>query len=301
MLIGDGLALASAFFFAMANIAVAKAAREKAPDNTVLLSIVMTGALSALAFLLRGISMPHSISGMLPTVAWFAISGICATVWGRQTMFKSVRLAGVIRATTIRRLTPFFSILLGAALLGESVSGFAGLGAILMAASFALIYADNRRRFAANELFPGADIPRGYTFGAISALLYAASYIARKRGLQSLPDPYFGALLGSVAALTYYLIGCFFSFKFRTEVKALLHAPNRWQFFAALCISFGQISQFIALNYIGVGRLAVINSVEIFLSTYLAVIVFRTESWPSVLVLLATALATAGVILFATG
>lgn len=301
MLIGDGLALASAFFFAMANIAVAKAAREKAPDNAVLLSIVLTAALSALAFLLRPASMPHSGCSMLPTVAWFALSGILATVWGRQTMFKAVRFAGVIRATTIRRLTPFFSILLGAVLLGESVSGFAVLGAILIVASFALIYADNRRKFAAGELFPGANIPLGYTYGAISALVYAASYIARKRGLQSLPDPYFGALLGSVTALTYYLIGCLFSSRFRADVKALLSAPNAWQFFAALCISCGQISQFMALNYIGVGRLAVINSAELFLSTYLAVIVFGTESWPSVLVLLATALAAAGVILFAAG
>jgi hypothetical protein len=50
-----------------------------------------------------------------------------------------------------------------------------------------------------------------------------------------------------------------------------------------------------------VGRVAVINSVEIFLSSYLAVIVFKTEGWPSLLIMLATVLATAGVIFVAAG
>ena len=301
MLIGDGLAFASAVFFAVAYIAIAKAARERTADNGVLLSIVMTGALSAFAFVLRDATTPRSGASLPAAVAWFAASGIFATVWGRLTLFKAVQLAGVIRATTIRRLTPFFSILLAWVVLGESVSGFAASGMILIAASFALVYADNSRKLAAIELFPDADLPRGYMFGAISALMYAASYIVRKRGLQTLPDPYLGALLGSVAALAYYLIGCLFSSKFRSDVRAFLSVPDPWQFIAAFCISAGQISQFMALNLTGVGRVAVINSVEIFLSSYLAAIVFKTEGWPSLLIMLATVLATAGVIFVAAG
>ena len=60
MLIGDGLAFASAVFFAVAYIAIAKAARERTADNGVLLSIVMTGALSAFAFVLRDDTTPSS-------------------------------------------------------------------------------------------------------------------------------------------------------------------------------------------------------------------------------------------------
>jgi drug/metabolite transporter (DMT)-like permease len=233
--------------------------------------------------------------------AWFAASGLLATVWGRLTLFKAVLLAGVIRATTIRRLTPFFTALLAWALLGETIPGLGALGMVLMAASFALLYADNRQKLAATELFPGADIPRGYMFGAISALMYAASYVVRKQGLEILADPYFGALVGSAAALVYYIAGCFFSSKFRTDVRNLLSRPDRWQLVAAFCISAGQILQFVALNHAGVGRVAIINSVEIFLSSYLAVIVFKTEKWPSAMIILATVLATAGVIFVAAG
>jgi uncharacterized membrane protein len=138
-------------------------------------------------------------------------------------------------------------------------------------------------------------------FGLLCAVAYAFSYIVRKLGLETVPDASLGALVGSVAALMYYLLGCLLSSKFRSDLRALLTTPDPWQLFAAVSISAGQISQFMALNYIGVGRLAIINSAEIFLSSYLAVIIFKTERWPSQLIALATALATAGIILVATG
>ena len=77
--------------------------------------------------------------------------------------------------------------------------------------------------------------------------------------------------------------------------------PEPWQFVAALCISTGQISQFVALSFTGVSQVAVVNSVEVFISAYLAVVVFRTESMPGPLVLAGTLLATAGVVLVAIG
>jgi drug/metabolite transporter (DMT)-like permease len=300
-LIGDALALASAFVFAIASIAIAKAARNQTADNGVLLSILMTGILSALAWCFAENSTRGNGSNISAAVGWFAASGLLATVWGRQTLFKAVQLAGVIRATTIRRLTPFFSALLAWAFLGETISGLGALGMVVMAGSFALLYGDNRQKLAATELFPGADIPRGYMIGAICALMYAASYVVRKQGLETLPDPYFGAMVGSAAALVYYLAGCLFSPKFRADVGALLSRPDRWQFVAAFCISLGQILQFLALNQTGVGRVAIINSVEIFISSYLAVMVFKTEEWPSALLISATVLATAGVIFVAAG
>jgi len=301
-LIGDVFAFASAALFAVASIAIAKAAHNRTADNGVLLSIIMTGALSAVALLLEW-KLPAAGQGssMLAAVGWFAASGILAIVWGRLTMFKSVALAGVIRATTIRRLTPFFSVLLAWAFLGETVSEFGLLGMVLMAASFGLLYFDNRQKLAAQSLFPGANLRRGYTFGLICALLYAASYVVRKRGLDGVPDPYFGALIGSVAALGYYAIGCLFSSKLRADVGLLMLRPDPWQLLAAVLLAAGQVSQFIAFNNADVGRVTIINSIEIFLSSYLAVIVFKTEKWPSLIVAGATVVATAGVIFVALG
>lgn len=301
MILGEILALASAAAFAIATIAIAKAKRDKSVDNGVLLSILTTGALSALGWLLEARAPVGNAANISAAIGWFAASGLLATVWGRLTLFKAVQFAGVIRATTIRRLTPFFSVLLAWLFLGDSVSSFVALGMALMAASFGLIYADNRQKLDMHQLFPGADIPRGYMFGTICALLYAASYIVRKKGLETLPDPYVGALIGSVAALIYYLASALVSSSSRADFRAFLSRPDPWQMLAAFCISAGQISQFVALNYTGVGRVAIINSSEIFISSYLAVIVFKTETRPSALLLAATLLATAGIIFVAAG
>jgi drug/metabolite transporter (DMT)-like permease len=300
-LIGDSLAFASAFLFAMANIAIAKASRRRSVDNGVLLSIVLTVAFSALPLLAFGNGEHYRDANAASSIVWFAASGLFATVWGRLTLFRAVQLAGVIRATTIRRLTPLFSIAFGWLLLGEAISAFVGLGVALMVASFALLYADNRKHIVSADAQPGMDLPRGYMFSTICALTYATSYIVRKRGLDIFPDPYFGALIGSLAALLYYLVGAVFSPKTRSDVVAFFAIPDVWQLFAAICISAGQVSQFMALNYIGVGRLAVINSLEVFLASYLAVIVFKTEGWPSRVVMCATLVATAGIVLVALG
>jgi len=301
-LIGEAFALASALLFAVASIAIAKAAQKRSADTGVLLSIIMTGALAAAAMLLEW-RLPAAGNGssMAAAIGWFAASGILAIVWGRITMFKSVALAGVIRATTIRRLTPFFSVLLAFAFLGETVSGFGLLGMGLMAASFGLLYFDNREKLASKDLFPGANLRRGYLFGLVCALLYAASYVVRKRGLDGVHDPYFGALIGSLAALGYYAIGCLFSSKLRADVGLLMLRPDPWQLLAAALLAAGQVSQFIAFNNADVGRVTIINSIEIFMSSYLAVIVFKTEKWPSLYVAGATIVATAGVIFVALG
>ena len=301
-MIGDAFALGSAALFAMANIAIAKAAHNRSVDNGVLLSIVMTGALSAVALLVEWkLPAPKAGASMTAAIGWFAASGILAIVWGRITMFKAVALAGVIRATSIRRLTPFFSVLLAFVFLGETISKFGVLGMALMAVSFVLLYVDNRRKLVAEEMFPGADLPRGYLIGLLCAFLYAASYVVRKSGLDIVHDPFFGALIGSVAALAYYAVGCLFSAKLRADVGLLMVRPDPWQFGAAVLLAVGQISQFIAFNTSEVGRVTIINSTEIFLSSYLAVIVFKTETWPSLLVAAATIVATAGVVFVALG
>ncbi|MDN5925854.1 MAG: EamA family transporter [Hyphomicrobiales bacterium] len=302
-MIGELLALFSAFAFASASVAVAKADPAASGEGGVLLSVLLTGLLSALAWLVAGLPLETAAAAPDFTIAWFVASGVLATVWGRQTLYKAVQNAGVIRATTVRRLTPFFSALLGWLILNEAIGGLTGVGLGLLALSFALLVFDRRDKFQADAAGANAppDIPRGYMFGVLCAAFYAVSYIARKFGLMALPDAYLGAFIGSMAALGYYVVGCCFSRHYRSVVAAALRRPDPWYFVAALCISTGQISQFIALTYTGVTQVAVINSVEIYIGAYLAVVIFKTERRPSAGVLFATLLATAGVVMVAVG
>ena len=193
----------------------------------------------------------------------------------------------------------FFSVLLAWMILNDEVSAAAGAGMIVIGLSFVLLIMDSRKHLRGERA--GSDISRGYVFGVICALSYAASYVVRKYGLMIIPDAYLGAFIGSLAALAYYLVGCIFSAEYRSVVRSSVKRPDSWQLLAAICISVGQIAQFAALTFTEVSRVAMINSVEIYISAYLAVFIFKTETRPSSLIVAATILATAGVILVAAG
>lgn len=303
ILIGESLALGSAFAFAFGNVAIAKGALRRSGESGVLLSVLMTGLLSGLAWLVVGVpaSSYTAENAFWAAAGWFAASGVLATVWGRLTLFKAIQYAGVVRASTVRRLTPFFSVLLAWLILSEDISVAAGAGMAIIALSFGLLLLDSRNRLEDAADRPASDLSRGYALGVICASCYAASYIVRKYGLNLVPDAYLGALIGSLAALLYYLVGCLFSAQYRAVVRGSLKRPDSWQLLAAICISIGQIAQFAALTFADVSRVAMINSVEIYISAYLAVFIFKTENKPSMLIVGATIFATAGVILVAAG
>lgn len=292
-MLGDALALASAMAFSFGNVAIAKATRNRSVDSGVLLSVLMTGALAILGWLLERDHVPVNESVLSPIV-WFGAAGILATVWGRVTLFKAIQFAGVLRATAIRRITPFLSVLFGWLFLADRVSGWGALGLAFISVSFGLLYIEDRKKLG--QVFEGLDLPLGYMFGIFCALLYASSYVVRKRGLELLPDAYLGALIGSGAALIYYMCSFVISSSSRQQFTAFAHSPDVWQVIAAFSISVGQILLFAALNRTTVTRVAMISSTEIFISAYLAVIVFRTEKGPSITFFVAMLLSTAGVL-----
>jgi drug/metabolite transporter (DMT)-like permease len=299
-LIGEALALGSAFAFAFGNVAIARGAREAQGESAVVLAVVATALLSGAGFLLAGPAGPGgTVTIVWAAIGWFAVSGMLATVGGRLTLFKSIQYAGVVRASTVRRLAPVISLILAWAILGELISAVAGFGMALIAGSFALLWLDSREKLEGNRA--PEHVARGLAFGTASAGLYAFSYVARKLGLDDVPDPFLGALVGAGTGALWYAARSAVSPAQRAMVRATLARPNPWQALAAVCISTGQILQFAAITQIGVARVAFLNSVEVYISALLAVVVFRTEPIPGKAVLAATVLATGGVILVALG
>lgn len=300
---GELFALLAAISFGMSSVAIAKGAEKSSGESGVFLSAVMTGLLAGIAWaIIGGERAEGETSSFLGTaIFWFVTSGLLATVGARLMMFRSIELAGVIRASTARRLIPFMSLFLSWIILDEFIASMAGLGMALIAISFMMLYLENRSalRIKTDDTLGRAMISRGLAFGVGSALLYALSFIARKFGLLSMPDAFFGALVGSLTAIGFYICVSVFSPRYRSIVKGALTAPNPWQLFAAFLMSVGQISQFVALMLTSVGRVAFINSIEVYIAAVLSVFVFRTEPMPNRLVMLATIVATAGVLLIA--
>ena len=56
----------------------------------------------------------------------------------------------------------------------------------------------------------------GYMYGPVSALGYALGYLMRKSGLQETPDPFFGAMVGTLVGAMLFVVAACFSESYRS-------------------------------------------------------------------------------------
>lgn len=297
---GELLALLAAVMFALANVTISLGAVRRKGDNGALLSVMVTAAVALLIWLIVGPRAVDTTAAVLaPALLWFALSGLLATVFGRIFLFRSIRELGAVKASALKRLTPFFSVLLGWAVLGEIVTGWMVGGMALIAAAFGLLIHQTLAAIAADALrgTPAAALLPG----PASALCYAGSYVGRKFGLALIPDAPFATLVSAIAALGYYLVAAPFVPDYRRAFREAFVGVNRWQLVTAVLVSIGQVTVFAALTYTEVSRVAMIASLEIFLTTFLAVAVLKSERMPGPPTLVAALLATVGVVLVAGG
>ncbi len=296
--LGELLAFLSALFFACSNIFVAKGAVGGKGDRGAMLSVVMTIAVSALLWLVvEGGGIGAVSRQWWQGIAWFALSGLLATALGRAFLFVSIRRLGVTRAAAVKRLNPFFSVILAVVILGEAATAPDLAGMAMIGIAFAILIRDAMARSGEGLEAPPAD----YAWGVASALSYAFSYIARKNGLTAIAAPAFGTLVSAIAGLAVFAVAALFSSHYRDAFTNMFRYANRWLVIAGALISFGQVSLFGALAYAPISTVVMISSLEIFLATFLSVIVFRTEARPNIGTFIAAALATFGVIAIAAG
>ena len=112
----------------------------------------------------------------------------------------------------------------------------------------------------------------GYLYGTASALGYAVGYLMRKSGLQETPDPFFGAMIGTVVGALLFLAAGRFSAGYRLAVQATFRRPNPWLYAAGALSSLGQILYFAALNVSTLSKAALLVSMEVFFTIVLSLL-----------------------------
>jgi drug/metabolite transporter (DMT)-like permease len=233
-------------------------------------------------------------------VAWFAVAGILAMAFGRTMLYASIRYLGVTRSSSVKRLNPFFSVLLAYFFLAEPITGLDGAGILAIAAAFGLLMHKSSNVAHADRI--SEDIPSVYyLWGVGAALAYAFAYIARKYGVMNLDAPVFGTMISAISGFVFFLFAAAFSKSHKDNLLNMFNNLNRWLVLAGIFASSGQILMFSALTYEKVSTVVMINSLEIFVASFLAVVVFRTERRPDRKTVIAAVLATAGVIAVAAG
>lgn len=273
--IGDAWALASTSCFAAANVLIARGARPGQQDNGAFVSLLLTAGISGAGWITAGL-----VRGFEPltwrAIAWFAGAGVFTGYIGRVFFYASVERLGAMRASTMKRLNPFFAVILGIAVLGESLTRGTAIGLACIAASFAVLVTAGRGAQAADggsrlrALFNA-----GYVYGPISALGYASGYLLRKMGLADAHDAMLGACVGSLTGATIFLATAAFRADYARAVRATFARPNPWLIAAGVMSSIGQIFYFAALNLSPMSRVALISSMEVFVTLFLGFILLR--------------------------
>lgn len=299
---GELLALLSACCFAASTVTIMRGAGAEGQDNGVFLSILLTTGIAGALWLFQGVrhGWPelHTI-GLL----WFAGAGILTIFIGRVFSYASIQHLGAVRASAVKRLIPMFSVMLGVLLLGESFDFAMLIGMLLIGSSFGVLIRESLKargspcegEAAQAAPFWGASLGKlGFFYGPVSALAYAFGYVARKEGLILMPDPALGTMLGAaVGALVFVLMAQFVT-SYRTALRYTFTTFNPWLFAAGVLSSAGQLLNFMALSHSSISRVAMISSMETFVTIFLTVVVTRSLKHLTGPVLLAASLGMAG-------
>jgi drug/metabolite transporter (DMT)-like permease len=300
--VGELFTLLSMTLFSVANVTIMRGFDGQSRSQGAFLSIVVTTVLSALLWLVIGLW--HGFPAIDSTaVTWFALAGVSTMLIGRVFLYASIQNLGAVRGSAIKRLNPAFSVLLGVWLLNESIGGAVAVGMLLIFASFGVLIRHSLKTARADG--PAAE-PRnafrslmtlGYFYGPVSALAYASGYVMRKQGLETMPDAVFGTLVGAVTGATGFLVIALFNDRYRNDVQQTFFVFNPWLLVAGFASTFGQIFYFVALKYSTVSKIALIASMEVFVTMFLSYLVFRGNIVITRDVLMAGAMGVAGTVL----
>lgn len=313
---GELIAFLSATLFGAANVLVNKGATPASQDNGVFISILLTIVIAAVMFVATGMARGWPTLSM-EGLFWFGFAGIMTSFLGRVFLYSSIQYLGSVRASTVKRLNPFFAVIIGVTVLGERFTPVLAIGMTLIFSGFTILATQAYRDSSVSDngavnvsLANSANAPPiswerfrgtlkslanlGYLFGPISALSYAVGYVGRKRGLLEIPDPYLGTMAGAIVGASMFLIMALFQARYRAAVRLTFSEFNIWLFWAGVAASVGQVLYFVALSYIEVSRVALITSLEVFVTIFLSIWIFRMREKLTPAVVLAAAVSVAG-------
>lgn len=293
---GDAFAIASAFCFAISNMTIARGARPGAEDNGAFVSLLLTAAIAGAGWLVAG-----SLHGFQPVttraILWFAGAGVFTAFVGRVFFYASVQHLGAMRSSTMKRLNPFFAVLLGVLVLGETLTAGMAIGMVLIVASFAvLVTGSGPPRAAGQEGAARKLVNVGYFYGPVSALGYATGYLLRKMGLADAPDAMLGAAVGCLVGAILFVATAAFSADYARAVRLTFSRPNAWLVGAGVMSSFGQILYFAALSESPMSRVALITSMEVFVTLFLGAAFLRKRESITPALVVAALLGIAGTV-----
>lgn len=284
-MIGDLISLLAAVCWAAANVTIARGAGAKGDDNGAFLSILLTLVLASLVWGVTSLAQDGWPTMTPSGLWWFALGGALTMFIGRVFFHSSIQWLGAMRGSSVKRLAPLFSVLLGVLLLHEPLTWSLVAGMALIFSGFGVLVQESLSGKPPATGRPAGKrasgwrewVNPGLVYGAVSALAYALGNVARKYGLLQIPDPAFGVALGSLVGAALFVLAARFMASYRNAVRSTFTRFNPWLLAAGVLASAGQLLFFVAIDYSTVSRAALIVSTEVFWTIGLTMLVVRTQ------------------------
>jgi drug/metabolite transporter (DMT)-like permease len=116
-----------------------------------------------------------------------------------------------------------------------------------------------------------------------------------------MPDPAFGVMFASMVGALLFLLMATVAQSYRNAVRSTFTRFNPWLFAAGVLASVGQLLYFIAIDYSTISRVTLIVSLEVFVTIFLMVVVFRSREKMTPAALVAAALGVTGTVVILLG
>lgn len=273
--LGVGLAIVSAMSYAAVSIFIRKGARPGLTDHGLLITLAVNIVLLVPAVMVVGFDLvgPAPSAG----VAWFALSGVLATVLGRIALFGGISRIGPSRAGSLKNAAPVVAVVAGITVLGDHLSLVSVLGILLGLAGVAVLVFEQTR--PAPALVLDSSVKRaGMLLGAAAAVFFGSAQVTRQLAMDRLPDALLGTLLASGASVFAYLALLIVRGRLLAVIRSSARHVNAHLIAAGVTSAGGMLAFNSALLYLPVSQASVIAGAEVlFTLLFAAVVLRRTE------------------------
>ncbi|WP_366923492.1 DMT family transporter [Metallumcola ferriviriculae] len=263
-------ALLTAFCFAWSSLFMKKGMYQASTESGVIYTLMANTAMFLLALPVLFLVSEPILN--LQGVGYFALSGLLGPVFGRFSLYGSIRRIGATRSSAIKITAPVFSAIMAWVILGEFLSLQMITAIIIIIGGVYMVIATPTGASTA------PDAKSGFFLGFLAAFFFAATNVSRKAGLAFVTSALLGSAISTVSALIvfsgYYLI--------KGQLKTLLvvdKSSARYFWFGGFLSGIALFSYFMALKFIPVSvGMAVANIEPLF--TILLAHLYRLDDEP---------------------
>lgn len=247
------------------------------------------------------------VQGTAPPLRWQSIllavvAGLLTGTLGQLFTAVATRLIGAATSLSLRLLDPVFALIIGFAMLGDTIGGWAVGGIGFVIAALAVLQQGGGRKHAAGQAPP----PRGIAAAVAASVSFTAGNAVRKAALALMPSPVVLSVVEGPVTLASAITGLLRERRAHAEPGALRRTlrsllGNRDLWISGLASTAGSLLMNIALQHIPLSIAMALRNLSPWFALVLVPLLVRDGRRPGGRLWVSTALLTAGMLMILFG